>query len=564
MKQLFLIFALPVFLLICPFSLSAQEQPAISNDQSRAMEFFIDGVTHFENGEFEEALDKLTAAHIILSDDPGINYALSDVYLTTGDLNNAAYYGQIAVDLDPENKWYHLNMAGIYRNSGRNEQAIASLKTILENDPGDLDVLYLLAESYIEIGQLEESNAVLDQILDARGGIFEVHLRKFQNYNSLQKKDKALAELEKMRELNPGNLSTLHTISQYYLEMGDTDAAREVLLEARDRNPSEPKTHILLAEIFINENEWEKLGETFIAMIEDPLIHASQKMEIVRFMYMQHQSMPEEKILEEQTEKVIMAISEHESDYGPAQLVAADYYMQKNNPEAALETLERVTEILPGEADAWSQRLQILFSLGRYDKVIELSGEASENAPDNAYIQFFTGTSHMFSGNYEESEKWLENAAMAPSQRNFRSVIYGTLGDVRHNLDKWHDTVDAFTMAIRLDSNNHTALNNYAYYLSLRKESLDEALEMSEQAVAMEPENASYLDTIGWIHYKKGNYELALEYIQQAVETGNASAEVLEHLGDVYNALGDEKNAKKWWEEAFDKDPERTYLQERI
>ena len=564
MKQLILLFTLPAILLLNPFALNAQERSETAADENRAMGYFIDGITHFENGEFEQALDKLTAAHLILSDDAGINYALSDVYLTMGDLNNAAYYGQIAVDQDPENKWYRLNMAEIYRNSGQFEQSINALKSILERDPGDLDVLFLLAESYLEIGRLEDSNEVLDQILAIRGSIFEIHLRKFQNYNALRQRENALAELEKMRELNPGNLSTLHTISQYYLEMGDADAARDVLLEARDRNPSDPKTHILLAEIYINENEWGKLGDTFITIIEDPLVPAAQKMEIVRFMYLQHQSMPQEEILETQTEKVILAISEHESDYGPAQLVAADYYMQKNNPEAALETLERVNDLLPGEADAWSQRMQILFQLGRYEDVIKLSEEANERAPDNAFVQFFAGASHMFSDNNEQAEMWLENATAAPSQRNFRSIIYGTLGDVRHDLGKWDETVNAFTMAIRLDANNHTALNNYAYYLSLREEDLDEALEMSERAVAMEPGNAAYLDTIGWIHFKKGNYEKAREYIQQSVDTGNASAEVYEHLGDVYEALSDLENARIWWKKAFEMDPDRTYLQERI
>ncbi|TVR17469.1 MAG: tetratricopeptide repeat protein [Balneolaceae bacterium] len=565
MKHFFLSFTLPVILfLLAPSAVLAQESSTSDADQNRAMGYFIDGVTHFENGEFELALDKLTAAHLILSDDAGINYALSDVYLTMGDLSNAAYYGQIAVDSDPENRWYRLNLAEIYRHSGQYEQSINALKAILDIAPGDVDVLFLLAESYLETGRLEDSNQVLDQILTIRGSIFEVHLRKFQNYNALRDRDSALNELEKMRDLNPGNLSTLHTISQYYMEMGDSEAAREVLIEARDRNPRDPKTQILLAEIYINENEWEKLGNTFITIIEDPLVPASQKMEIVRFMYLQQQSMPQEEVLRAQTEKVILAISEHESDFGPAQLVAADYYMQQNNPEAALETLERVNELLPSEADAWSQRMQILFQLGRYDEVIALSDEANDRAPDNAFIQFFTGAAYMFSDDNEQAEMWLESASMSPSQRNFRSIIYGTLGDVRHDLGKWDETVDAFTMALRLDANNHTALNNYAYYLSLRSEKLDEALEMSERAVSMDPNNAAYLDTIGWIHFKKGNYEKAREYIQQSVDTGDASAEVYEHLGDVYEAISDLENARKWWKKAFEMDPDRTYLQERI
>ena len=547
-----------------PFTIIAQEQSVSETEKARAIEFFVEGINDFENQEYESALDKLTAAHLILSDDAGINYALSDVYLAIGDYSNAAYYGQVAAELEPENKWYHLNLADIYRVSGQNELSVESLKTVLEYHPRDVDVLYTLAELYMDFGELEQSNEILDQILEYRGSSFEVHFRKFQNYNALGKDDKALAELQNMREISPGNLSTLHTISQYYLELGDLEAAEEVLTEARERNPGDPQTLILLAEIYIYNNEWEQLGEAFLEIVRDPLINPSQKIELVRFVYMQQQDHPGEITLEEQTEKLIRAVVEEEPDYGPAQLIAADLFMQQGEPEKALTKLERATEILPNDAEAWSQRMQVLFTLGRYAEVIELSETANEAAPDNAFIQFFTGTAYMFTNQNELAEEWLEQATMAPSRRNFRSVIYGTLGDVRYDLDNWEDAVQAYEMALSLDSNNHNALNNYAYFLSVREEELDYALEMSERAVEMQPNNAAYLDTIGWIHFKKGNYEKAREYIQQSVDTGAASAEVFEHLGDVYEALGDMENARKWWEKTLEQDSDRTYLKDRL
>jgi len=562
-SRLLQLLLLPLLYLV-PVQLYAQLLPDHNTEKTRALEYFVEGINHFENQEYELALDKLTAAHLIYSDDAGINYALSDVYLATGDFSNAAYYGQIATELEPENKWYQLQMADIYRASGRNELAVEYLMAVLEFNPRDLDILFTLAESYIEFGELEKSNEILDRILEYRGSLFEVHLRKFQNYNALGNDEEALNELELLRNLNPGNLSTLLMISQYYMEMGNLTAAEEILLEARERNSSDPQTLILLAEIFIANNDWEKLGDTFVMMIEDPLINPTQKMELVRFVYMQQQANPDEPLLAEQTNKVVNALGIHEPDFGPAQLITADYYMQQNEPEMALGSLERAIEIIPANAEAWGQRMQILFSLGRYDEVISLSQEANEASPDNAFIQFFTGASHMFSGEREKAEQWLKEATMAPARRNFRSIIYGTLGDVRHDLDKWNEAIDAYENAIRLDANNHTALNNYAYYLSLRQERLDEALEMAERAVAMEPGNAAYLDTIGWIHYKLGNLESAKLYIQQSIDTGQASATVYEHLGDVYKALGDEENARKWWGKAFEIDPDRDYLMEKI
>lgn len=544
--------------------LNAQNNDSVDPSVTRALEYFIDGINDFENEDYEQALDKLIAAHLLFSEDPGINYALSDVYLVMGDFVNAEYYGQMATELEPDNKWYLLHLSDVYRLSGRSDMAVESLQQILANNPNDQDVLYTLAENYVEFGQLEKANEILDKLIALTGGAFELHIRKFQNYNALGQKENALSELEKIRELNPGNLTTLHTISQYYLESGDLNGAEAVLREARDRKPGEPTTLLLLAEIYTINRDWEQLGRTFIEMMTDPMINPDQKIELARFAFIQSQNFPEEEVLQNQTEKIILALSENEAEYGPAQLIAVDYFFQINELETALEVLERVNKTLPEHSEAWGQRMQLLFSLNRYDEVIDLSESANQYSPDNSFIQFFSGAAYMMTGQYEKAEYWLMEAVNSPSQRTFRSVIYGTLGDVKHELDKWNESEDAYQNAIRLDRNNHTALNNYAYYLSLRRENLDEALEMSKRAVGMEPQNAAYLDTLGWIYYKKGDFDSALEYIQQSVDTGDASAEVYEHLGDIYQALGEMTKAKEWWKKAFEMDPDRTHLSDQF
>lgn len=553
-----------IFLFLLTTAVEAQDTTSIDDEEAQALEYYIQGINDFENQDYELALDKLTAAHLKLSDHAGVNYALSDVYFETGDYTNAAYYGQIAADLEPGNKWYHLHMARIYQQTNRNEQAINSLEKIIEYHPNDVDALYRLAENYTEIGELEKSNEMLDKILALRGNAFEIHLNKFQNYNALDQTEKALEELHMMRELHPGNLSTLHTISQFYLELGREEEAKEVLMEARNRNPNDTNALILLAEIFIENNEWEELGDTFVMMMENPLINPPQKLELVRFVMVKYQNEPEQEVLARQARKVIEALSKEEPDYAPGQLVAADYYLQNNDMENALTSLERATEINPQNADAWAQRVQILFSLSRYEEVIELADQANEMAPDNAFIQFFAGASYMFENQYEKAETWLENATLAPSRRNFRSAIYGTLGDVKQQLDKWEETVDAYEQAIQLDAENTTTLNNYAYYLSVREENLEKALEMATEAVEADPGNSSFLDTLGWVYFKMGDYDQAREQIQKSIDTGDASAEVFEHMGDVLEAAGEEEAAKEWWEKALEKDPNRKHLSEKL
>lgn len=545
-------------------NLHAQDVDVTPREKARAMEYFIQGITDFENEEYERALDNLTAAHLKLSDDPGINYALSDVYLAMGDFTNASYYAQIAATAEPANRWYQLQLAEVYRQTGQYEALIDVFNTILEYHPGDPDVLYMKSQAYVEFGELQKSNETLDKLITLRGSEFELHLRKFQNFNALQMRDSALVQLEIMRDLNPGNISTLHTISQFYLELGDEQAARETLLDALERNNRDPQTLILLAEIHVDNEEWKELGELFVSMLEDPLIYPSQKLQLVRFLYMQFQQHPAEPVLADQTESAILIFSRSEPEYGPAQLIASEFFVRQNNLELALETLERASSATPEEEEVWSQQLQILFSMGRYEDVIQLSRKAEQYTSNNAYVLFFTGAAYMLTKQPEKALSYLENAANAPARRNFRSIIYSTLGDARQELERWENVVEAYEMALRLDSSNHNAMNNYAYFLSVREERLEDALELAERAISHEPENSAYLDTIGWVHYKLGNYTQAQSYIEKAIDTGEASPEVYEHLGDVYQALGDTEQAKYMWQRALEMDPDRQYLQDRI
>lgn len=550
--------------LCCATTVTAQNTIMWTAEEADAMRAYVDGLTHFENEDYEDALDKLTFAHLKLSDHAGVSFALADAYLATGDLTNASYYGKIAAGQDPENKWYHLKLAQIYRQAGRNDATIQAYKTALEYHPNDTDILFQLAESYVNYGELLEANAIYDRIMKRRGADFAIHLRKFRNFNALQMRDSALVELQEMRELDPGNLATLRTISQYYLELNETDLALEILNEARERNSRDPQTLLLLAEIYADQSEWDRLGDVFVSMLQDPLIYPSQKLELVRFIYSQYQNRPTEEALARQTGDVLTTFSESEPDYGPAQLLAAEYLIQKGEMEAGLEKLEQANKVMPDQPDAWRQRTQILFQMEQYEEVIAISDSANTYASDDAFVQFFTGASYMLTDRPEEALSWLESASFAPANRNFRSVIQSTLADVQSDLDRWDEAKRSYERALRLDPENHNAMNNYAYYLSTRGEELDFALKLAEQAVSFQPENAAYLDTMGWVYFQRGEYSEAKTYIQRSVDTGEAGPEVYEHLGDVFEALGNVEDAINWWNKALENDSNREYLKERI
>ena len=97
---------------------------------------------------------------------------------------------------------------------------------------------------------------------------------------------------------------------------------------------------------------------------------------------------------------------------------------------------------------------------------------------------------------------------------------------------------------------NVVVLNNYSYYLSLRKNDLEKAERMSKRCVELNPNQSTYQDTYGWVLYKLERFDEAEEWLKKAVEGNGKSPVILEHFGDVLYQLDQKKDALEYWKKA--------------
>jgi tetratricopeptide (TPR) repeat protein len=525
---------------------------------------YIKGLEEFENGNYQMALDYLTAAYIKLPGFAGVNYALADAYLQIGDLSNAAYYGKQATNLEPENKWYRIKLADIYRSAGRNQATVEELETALRYHPNATDVLFELAGTYANQGQLLKSNEMYNRLLKLAGPDANIFLQKLHNFERLGMADSAVAQLHKISEIEPNSLSTMQMISSYYLKMGRTDEAKTVLRRALDKNGRDPKTLVKLADIYVGEAKWDSVGTLLTSVISDPVVDPEAKLTVAQYLLSRYQQEPDNTQLREEARKLVDQFTRKEPDYAQAHALAASFYagLQENNK--ALEALARTNEMMPSNDAAWRQRLQLLLVEGRYAEAVRVGERAAAEVPQDPFILYFWGSACQAEGYGGQAIEKLRQASALPARRPLKSAIYASLGDALAGERQWEEAYSAYETALKLNADNDVVLNNYAYFLAVKGQELDKAEAMILKALELAPDNASYLDTAGWIYYQKGNYDKARKYIQSAVETGAASAEVLEHMGDVLHKLGESQKAREWWQMAFQKDSSRTHLKEKI
>ena len=525
---------------------------------------YIQAMEAFANQEYEKSRDLLLNAYEELGQEAGINYALADVYLVLDDLPSAALYGKRAVTEDPANKWYRFKLAQIYRNAGENQATLSELETLLEYYPNDFDALFMLADTYKDYGEFIRSNQVLDRALKITGPERTIYFLKFQNFQAMGVRDSAIVQLEALRKLDPDDLLTLNLLSEFYSSSGDDASAKEVLNEALLRNSRDPQSLINLAGIYIDEQKWDSAGTLLGNFISDKIIPPEQRYRVAQYLYVRQQEEPQNIQLRIETGRILDLYTESAKQYGPAFTLAGQFYAQTNEPTKALLKLEQANKLLPEDDIAWRQRLQLLLSENQIEEAIKVGKEADENVPDDAFIQFFIGTAYILNDENKLAADWLTKASRAPARRPFKSVIYGALGDAHSNLDEHEEADRVYELALRFDPENHNAMNNYAYNLSLRSENLERAKELALNAIELDAENAAYLDTVGWVYFKLGDYDRARRFIKASIDIGEASAEVYEHMGDVYEKLGNLDEAKKWWKQALDMDSTREYLNEKL
>ena len=155
---------------------------------------------------------------------------------------------------------------------------------------------------------------------------------------------------------------------------------------------------------------------------------------------------------------------------------------------------------------------------------------------------------------YQKSQKIEPNST---SLMHSMAILYDAIKE-------WNKSDEIYIDLINVDSLDAQALNNYAYSLVERNENLNKALKMAKKAISLEPKNASYLDTIGWIYFKLNKIDKAKEYLESSLEIVKDNSVVLEHLGDVLMKDNKQKEAIDYYKRALALDKDNPKLIKKV
>ena len=211
---------------------------------------------------------------------------------------------------------------------------------------------------------------------------------------------------------------------------------------------------------------------------------------------------------------------------------------------------------------SWPARIRIaenLHFLGENDKAVDMLDKMAEEKPDRIEPLVALGQILRAEERYPEAVQVYDRAIarVPPNEARYWSLYY-TRGIALERSHQWPRAEADFKHALQLEPDQPDVLNYLAYSWVDQglKQHYDEATKMLERAVALRPNNAAIVDSLGWVLFRTGHYKEAVTTLEHAVELDPEDPVLLNHLGDAYWQVGRESEARFQWRRALHNGPE--------
>ncbi|HET8782839.1 MAG TPA: tetratricopeptide repeat protein [Pyrinomonadaceae bacterium] len=527
---------------------------------------------HFVLASFylvNKQLDKAEAAFKALAgldgDKPESQVVLADFYSTVGRMDEAVKIYQDAIAKSPDFMQGRYRLAELLLVRGDKQGATQQIDEALKKDAHDRQALLLRARIRLQSGQTDDLKAAIEDLKDvlqqepnSRLGLYYMAQANF----GLGLVDQARAFAGELEKNYPDYLPA--KLMQVQLTLFGADAngqraaitlANELLTRLSKTAPDQQNTPQVLGEI--QEKAFLARGTAQLGLKN--LVAARQDFETAR------QIAPKDPGV-----------------YNNLALVA----LEENKQEEALAAFDQALQVDATNFAALNGLLTVYARMGQLDKGQARVDQLLASYPNSATLHYYRGHIYRLQNNIQAAEAEFrksldidsgyvasysalgemfinmkqEDRAIAEYQKILaikpeNATVYtliGMLEDSRKNFDA---AADNYRKALEKDPNSVIAANNLAWlYATTGKGNIDEALRLAQGVVQRNPNIAGFVDTLGWVYYKKSLHDLAIAQLQKAVALDEAAARAAKgspsatyqyHLGMALKEKGDRDASRR-------------------
>lgn len=548
-------------------------EPQLQTVRQREAEFyFTEGEKYFILEDYAKALLYYQKSLEVSPDNATAHYKIAEVLAMSekhDDLLKASASIETALRLEKNNKYFYLLAANIYNGLARFDKAAQTYENLIRQVDGTDEYLFELASVYQYDNKPEEAIKVYDRA-ESAFGINEVSsIQKLRLYLESGRSKEAIEEGEKLLKAFPGEERYVMAFSEVLTKNGQQSLAISSLEKFVKENEHSGNAEMLLAGYYRDSGQEEKARKLLLDVFDDPSVELNSKVLILgtyntELTRNRAKNNPDP-AKEEFALSLYKKLAENYPQDANVHIVGGDLYLSSGNNDDAIIEYQKAIKLNDVNFEVWQNLLYLETRLNQYDNILKHSDQALELFPNQAILYYFNGYARLRKKQYNEAVASLEQAKrIMRSNDNLLVEVNSMLGDAYNTLKQYEKSDKAYEDALLIDPENDVVLNNYSYYLALRKTNLEKAEKMSAQLTRTSPDNPTYLDTYAWVLYMRQKYKEARKIMERAINTGKASATHFEHYGDILFKLGDVNEAVEQWEKAKDANADNELLNKKI
>ncbi len=364
----------------------------------------------------------------------------------------------------------------------------------------------------------------------------------------------ALASVDQALHIKPDNRAVRVLKNRILLNMGQSDAALESMAELALAYPDGAGIRLDFARMLVQARRYTEAlveFEAVMSLVPDDfsLVYSTGLLQIELRKYAQ---------AKEQLLKLIDSTAHRD---------AAHFYLGRieEAQDQWANAMAWYLKVGEGEYyyDAQASTAQMLANLDQIDQARALLQTLRQETTDESIrirLDLAEGQILRDAGKYAEGVEFYTQALEIFPNNIDLLYARGMIGEAMDRLDILESDM---RLILKQEPDNATALNALGYTLADRTDRYSEAYAYIKKALALEPDDPAILDSMGWIHYRLGNYEKALSYLHKA-HGRLQDPEISYHLGRVYWAAGKESKALETIQEALKRTPDDDRLKQLL
>ncbi|MFB3854983.1 MAG: tetratricopeptide repeat protein [Vicinamibacterales bacterium] len=429
----------------------------------------------------------------------------------------AAY--QEALRLDPSSAEVHAALAALHARQNRAREAIDFAEKALAIDAANIEGNRVLGLIYASFADSEEESspkgleyakrAVKHLEVIAKAAVFPdpgllLALGRLATRTGAY--ETAISALTRLADQVPDSAEVQGMIAEAEAGAGRTGAAIERLEKAAARDP---RQYPALAELYRRERRWSDAVAVYEKVAAGDPRNLEAKVNLAEALLNL-----EDPLRTVEARDLLKAVLASRPEDAQALYLLAMALEELGDLDEAEATARRLVGARPEVPFAHAALAQLLSSRGAYDRALEVLREAEKKFPSNVTIMFQTGAVLEQAGRHEDAE------------REFKKVL-------------------------ERDPLHAPSLNYLGYMLADRGERLEESVDYIKRALAIEPENAAYLDSLGWAYFKLKRLDLAEPPLRKAAGERKSDSVVQDHFARLLFEMGRYQEAISAWERAL-------------